>query len=218
MRKRIIKTLILTLMLVSLLTSCTNIATFQKNLKPQISQMRSICELATMECYYHNVAKYYEKDASKILFWGKDKNFWIEYSGTVRIGIDASLVSLEVDETKVTATIPEAKVIGYKVDETSFTDKSFIVAKGSADVKAEDETKALAEAQEHMLRTASSDSKLLASAQQRAQALIEDYIENIGQAVGKEYKVEWKYIGAKGDSGSNSAEETQDSEDNKDGN
>ena len=25
--------------------------------EPQVSQMQAICELATMECYYHNVAK-----------------------------------------------------------------------------------------------------------------------------------------------------------------
>ena len=25
--------------------------------KPELSQIRSICELATLECYYHNVAK-----------------------------------------------------------------------------------------------------------------------------------------------------------------
>ena len=32
--------------------------------EPESSQMKMICELATMECYYHNVAKYLEEDAS----------------------------------------------------------------------------------------------------------------------------------------------------------
>ena len=28
------------------------------DMEPKVSQMRSICELAVMECYYHNVAKF----------------------------------------------------------------------------------------------------------------------------------------------------------------
>ena len=36
------------------------------NMEPNITQMQSICELAVMECYYHNVAKYYEEDATGV--------------------------------------------------------------------------------------------------------------------------------------------------------
>ena len=69
-----------------------------------VTEMRAICELSTMDCYYHNVAKYFEKDAQKgILGIGKkDKRFWIEYSGVVRMGIDVSLVKVEVEDTQVT--------------------------------------------------------------------------------------------------------------------
>lgn len=66
-----------------------------------MTEMRAICELSTMDCYYHNVAKYFEKDAQRG-FWGigkKDKHFWVEYSGVVRMGIDASLVNIEVEDT-----------------------------------------------------------------------------------------------------------------------
>lgn len=59
-----------------------------KEIAPQASQMKSICELATMKCYYHNVAKYFEEDASGALWWKKDRKFWVEYSGVVTIGID----------------------------------------------------------------------------------------------------------------------------------
>ena len=34
------------------------------NMGPQVSQMKAICELAVMECYYHKVAKYFVEDAS----------------------------------------------------------------------------------------------------------------------------------------------------------
>ena len=38
------------------------------------------------------------------------------------------------------------------------------------------------------------DTALLASAEQRAQSLLEDYITNIGNAVGKEYTIQWNYL------------------------
>ena len=77
---------------------------------PQVSRMRSICELAVMECYYHNVAKYMEEDAAGIWLWKKDKHFWIEYSGVVELGVDASLVSMELQGDTVTITLPEAQI------------------------------------------------------------------------------------------------------------
>ena len=42
--------------------------------EPKVSQMKAICELSVMDCYYHNVAKYFEEDASGALLWKKDKN------------------------------------------------------------------------------------------------------------------------------------------------
>ena len=33
------------------------------NMEPQASQMKAICELAVIDCHYHNVAKFTEEDA-----------------------------------------------------------------------------------------------------------------------------------------------------------
>ena len=103
---------------------------------PQVSRMRSICELAVMECYYHNVAKYMEEDAAGIWLWKKDKHFWIEYSGVVELGVDASLVSMELQGDTVTITLPEARVLSCTVDSSSLTEDSFIVDKSSAKITA----------------------------------------------------------------------------------
>ena len=48
--------------------------------KPTIreSQMKEIAELSTLECSFHNVAKYTKENATGMLWWKKDKNFWIE--------------------------------------------------------------------------------------------------------------------------------------------
>ncbi|MBP3923370.1 MAG: DUF4230 domain-containing protein [Ruminiclostridium sp.] len=162
--------------------------------EPEITKMRSICELATMECYYHNVAKFYEEKAESFLWFTKDKHFWIEYSGVVTIGIDASLVNVMVEDEKVTITMPPAKVLGTKVDEATLDHRSVIVANDSAAVTAEDQTAAFKEAQREMQNVASNDMTLLKSAQQRAQKLIEDYVSNLGKNVGKEYYVTWLYV------------------------
>lgn len=163
-------------------------------MEPETSQMKAICELAVMDCYYHNVAKFKEEDAAGVLFWQKDKHFWIEYSGVVSLGIDASLVALDVDDTLVTITIPEAKVLRCQVDSNELSEDSYIVAKDSAKISAEDEVAAFAQAQADLEKTAASDTALLSSAQQRAQDLLEEYVRNIGEAVGKDYTIQWVYL------------------------
>ena len=197
--KRIIAIL---LMLVSLLSlcACGDASVLPATEEPQITQMRTICELATMDCYYHNVAQYYEKDAEKgILGLGKkDKKFWVEYSGEVTIGLDATLVALQVSGDQVTITIPPAKVLGAKVYSDSLTTDSYIIDKDSADITAEDQTRVFENAQADMLTQASNDHLLLFNAQQRAQMLLEDYVTNIGNAIGVTYQINWIYLDENG--------------------
>lgn len=182
-----------TLSMSALLTSCNSSQDIGP-IVPQIGQIRSICELAVTETYYNNVAKYFEEDASGILFWKKDKQFWIEYSGRVKIGVDVSQVSLSIKDDVVTITMPPATVLSSSVDETTFTSASFIVANNSATVDASDQVSALAEAQSRIETEFSENNSLLASAQQRAQYLLEDYVNNIGELVGVNYKIEWVYL------------------------
>ena len=189
------KTILLILAMVMVFcSSCKNTKNSGKTIEPEETQMKSICELATMDCYYHNVAKYMEEDAEGILWWKKDKNFWIEYAGVVTIGINASLVSIEVSDDRVTITMPPAKVLGCKVDETTLSEDSFIIAKNSAKIDAQTQTEAFKDAQKKMEETASADTALLANAQQRAQKLLEDYVNNIGNSIGKQYKIKWVYV------------------------
>lgn len=164
-----------------------------KEIEPQASKMKSICELATMKCYYHNVAKYTEENASGMLLWTKDRKFWVEYAGIVNIGIDTSKVKMEVKKDNVNITIPQAQVLDCKVDNATLTEDSFIVAKNSAKVEAEHQTAAFKEAQSKMQEAASNDTALLSNAQQRAQKLLEDYVNNIGNCIGKKYKINWTF-------------------------
>ena len=105
-----ITVLVLSVALLVLCTACgTRVKEEPAAMEPKVSQMKAICELAVMDCYYHNVAKYYEKEAEKgfLGIGKKDKHFWIEYSGIVRLGVDVSLVSVEVAGTQVTITLPD---------------------------------------------------------------------------------------------------------------
>ena len=174
--------------------SCIACAKQSSNIEPEVSRMKSICELATMECYYHNVAKYKHENATGMLWWKKDRHFWMEYAGVVTIGIDATQLSIEVKEENVTITIPPAKVLGCKVDESTLTEDSFIVANNSSKVEAEHQREAFASAMGNLEKEAKTNVALLASAQQRVQKLLEDYVTNLGNSIGKTYNITWKYL------------------------
>ncbi len=182
-------TLVLAIMMNIILSSCTVIK--KGNFEPEFTQMKSITELAALECYFHNVAKFQEKDASGVFIWKKDKNFWIEYSGIVKFGIDPSLLNIEVKNELVTIKIPKAEILDSSIDRNSLSKASFIVEKDSAKIKAQDEKDAMKVAQINMEEIAKNDVILLESAQQRVKALLEKSIENIGTAAGVDYEIKW---------------------------
>ena len=87
------------------------------------SGVTSVCELATLKCYYHNVAKA-ETEASGIFAkWLKTgyKKIWTEYSGIIEYGIDISQVTVSEPDKNgvVTVTMPDAQVLNVDVDEDS---------------------------------------------------------------------------------------------------
>ena len=81
------------------------------NATPEVEELKSICELATLECYYHNVAKSVKTKGDGIAHIGeKERVFWIEYSGVAKVGIDMSKVKMESadEEGKYIITIPKS--------------------------------------------------------------------------------------------------------------
>ena len=195
MKKKIITLSLIGILLISLLSGCGKSEDKEaaKSTEPDIMQVRSICKLATVECYYHNVAKS-ETEASGLFKWlGKGyKKIWTEYSGIVELGIDVSKVSVEkpTADGVVKVTIPDAEILSVDLDEDSMgeplTDTGFMTK-----ITKEEETEALAEAQNHMEETAKGNGNLLNQAKERAKSLIEGYVKNVGEQIGKEYTVEW---------------------------
>ncbi len=166
--------------------------------EPDITQIRSICNLATLECYYHNVAKSEKKAGSGVTHIGEvDRKFWIEYTGVAKIGIDMSEVDMKIEGEKITIFIPDAKMLSIDVRETDFDEKSYIISGDSwfnkNKITADDQTFAINNAQSTMAEGLKNNSSLLLSAQNRAKDLIENYIVQLGQLSNIEYKIEWIY-------------------------
>ncbi|MFI3255108.1 MAG: DUF4230 domain-containing protein [Eubacteriales bacterium] len=191
------KIVILAFALLSSLASCAK-EEEEPLFVPEVGQMQYICELATIDCYYNNVAKYYQEDATGSLFWKKDKHFWVEYSGIVRVGVDASLLDISISRNTITIKLPMATTLSSKVDETTLTADSFILAKDSADIDTDDQKKAYEEAQANMVALAASDLVMLENARERSKTLLEDYIERMSEATETEFQIKWIYLDTNG--------------------
>lgn len=187
-RKKILCLLVISMLC---LTGCVDKKEEKK--EADFSAIQSVCELATLKCYYHNVAKS-ETEASGLFKWlGTGyKKIWTEYSGIVELGVDVSKVSVSKPSKDgvVKVTIPDAEILSVDLDEDSMgeplTDTGFMTK-----ITKEEETEALAEAQNHMEETANENGNLLNQAKERAKSLIEGYVKNVGEQIGKEYTVEW---------------------------
>lgn len=157
------------------------------------SGINAVCELATLKCYYHNVARA-ETEASGLfkIFGVGYKKLWTEYSGIVELGIDVNKVSIArpTSEGVVEITIPDAEILNVDLDEeslsTPLTDTGFMT-----EITKEEETAALASAQADMEETAQANRSLLNQAKERAKNIIEGYVKNVGEQLGVEYTVEW---------------------------
>jgi len=121
------------------------------------------------------------------------KKIWTEYSGIVELGIDVNKVSISSPgaDGVVKITIPDAEILNVDLDEDSMgmplTDTGFMT-----EITKEEETAALAKAQDDMEETAKQNSALLAQAKERAKNLIQGYVKNVGEQIGEEYTIEWE--------------------------
>lgn len=166
------------------------------NEEPDISQIRSICKLATLECYYHNVAKSEKEAGSGLTHWGEsDRKFWTEYTGVAKIGVDMSKGDMKINGTEITIYMPEAEILSIKPDSESVS-TPVVDTDGwnSNPIDADDVTGAVSVAQDDICESIQNDSSLLANAQDRAKKLIENYINQLGEASGTEFTVKWESV------------------------
>ena len=162
---------------------------------PQEEQVKTICQLAVLECEYHNLAKYQDgQKVERFLWMTKGKRFWVEYSATAVLGIDADQVSMELQGDVVSITLPRARVLNCKVNGDSLSKDSYIVDKDSAPVTAQDEVAAFQDAQDGLQKTVEADNNMMNLAQKRAEELMRNYVNSLAKATGTEYQVKFHYI------------------------
>lgn len=180
--------ILITLLSINCLFGCGS----QKQ-KPDFSSIKSVCELSTLKCYYHNVATY-EKNAHGLLkvFGSGYKKIWIEYSGIVNLGIDINKVDVSEPDTNnvITIKIPDAEVQSTSLDKSTLseplTDKGVFTK-----ITTEEKTEALSSAQQNMKETAQKDTSLLAQAKEHAKLILQGYINNLGEEFNEEYTIKW---------------------------
>lgn len=180
--------ILITLLSINCLFGCGS----QKQ-KPDFSSIKSVCELSTLKCYYHNVATY-EKNAHGLLkvFRSGYKKIWIEYSGIVNLGIDINKVDISEPDTNnvITIKIPDAEVQSTSLDKSTLseplTDKGVFTK-----ITTEEKTEALSSAQQNMKETAQKDTSLLAQAKEHAKLILQGYINNLGEEFNEEYTIKW---------------------------
>lgn len=180
--------ILITLLSINCLFGCGS----QKQ-KPDFSSIKSVCELSTLKCYYHNVATY-EKNAHGLLkvFGSGYKKIWIEYSGIVNLGIDINKVDISEPDTNnvITIKIPDAEVQSTSLDKSTLseplTDKGVFTK-----ITTEEKTEVLSSAQQNMKETAQKDTSLLAQAKEHAKLILQGYINNLGEEFNDEYTIKW---------------------------
>lgn len=189
---------LVTVLFAGMISACSEHDNESAIREPDIVQIRSICNLATLECCYHNVAKSVKSAGDGITHVGeKERKFWIEYTGTARIGIDLSKVTMRIDGENVMITIPEAELLSSSIKENELNEDSYILSEdgffNKNKITADDQTAAIKDAQETMEESIRNNSALLLSAQNRAKDLIENYINQLGKISGVEYNIKWIY-------------------------
>lgn len=180
--------ILITLLSINCLFGCGS----QKQ-KPDFSSIKSVCELSTLKCYYHNVATYEKNDHGLLKVFGSGyKKIWIEYSGIVNLGIDINKVDISEPDTNnvITIKIPDAEVQSTSLDKSTLseplTDKGVFTK-----ITTEEKTEALSSAQQNMKETAQKDTSLLAQAKEHAKLILQGYINNLGEEFNEEYTIKW---------------------------
>ncbi len=167
------------------------------------SGIQRICELATLDCFYHNsISMYFPGD-----FTNPGITIYAEYDGNVRIGIDGQQVSVSEpnEENIVTVTIPNAKILSkdMKEDSLGWVGESdglwgnipligeLPIYADVSNLDYDKKVRVLSEAQDEMYSTASKNETLKGLALDRAKSIIEKNIVTLGESAGKHYTVQF---------------------------
>jgi len=154
-------------------------------------EMRNICNLAVMECYYNNVATLSKEDS---FFWGKsEKSHWIEYTATIKVGVNASQIEISVDYDTDTVMIglPQPQnLTDPNIVEDSI--KSISSEGLKTKIPPKERFEAIDKANDNMVNDLMKNETLMNNAEKRVKEILKNYVDQIGELSGVEYKIIWK--------------------------
>ena len=157
--------------------------------KSSYNKIEDICELGTLKLYYHQTGTY--EASGKILNIGY-KKYWIEYNGTVKMGINCKNIKVKRNIFgKTIVTIPKAEVLSVDADEESMnelSDTGLFTKISSSDKEAAREN-----AQKSLRENAEKDEDNLQLAQKNVEKYIRSYIEDTDKFYNMFHKVEFAY-------------------------
>lgn len=167
----------------------------EKEYVPELSQVQEICELAVLECYYHNVAKSVKEPGTGVFHFGeRERPFWIEYTGIAEISFQSDLIKMDQNGKEIIITLPPPDIT-CKVDSDSWNEDSYVISKDQwiqkNPITAEDQTEAIKSAQADMQKMVENHPSILKNARTQAKDLISNYIQQIGRMAGVEYQISW---------------------------
>ena len=163
---------------------------------PEIAQVRSICELSTVKCIYHNVAYGIQYSGTGLAHVGeKERRFMQEYDCEVEISYPIDQISMTQNGTEIHITLPEPNISTRKLPE-SIDQYSYIEEPDQDLQKNPIRTETIMDAVEladaNMLDDIRDNSSLLSNAEGQAKYLIENYIRQIGSLTDVEYTIIWE--------------------------
>lgn len=155
--------------------------------------IRAVCELATLKCFYNNVAKVVKEPD----YWPQvSRKMWIEHEGVATIGIDMMELEVAISDNTITMTMPKAKILTIKPNEKTLNDQSYVASEDNwlfpNRITVEDQQAAIKTGQEEMKAAIINNSGLFERAERRAKTLIESFITQMGEKLGQEYTIIWK--------------------------
>lgn len=167
---------------------------------PNVYQIQSICELATLDVYYHNTAKAIKTAGTGVTHWGEeDTPFWFEYTADVSLGIEANQIKMITEGHDITIFMPHAKILRVNVHPESTTDPIYRPHKwyrNDVEITAQDVTDAMKEANNVIKKQVINETTLLKVAEKRSKDLIENYVTQIMDLSDYDYTIHWEFIEA----------------------
>ena len=165
----------------------------ERKVTPIISEetIGNICELASLKCYFNNVA-IIEKNANNI--FQVDRKMWIEYAGVVTLGIRMHELGIQITDDSITFVMPEVCILSSEFNDIG--SDAYVENPDTGwdknPITTEEQTKAIHESQEKMKASVINNAALVAKAERQVKKAIEQYIKSISQLSGQEYTIIWK--------------------------